>query len=99
MFLKVKIEPILAILNEIAEGLKCYNFLDAVKKDPVTFEKILCCSNIFDWDYDSFKQVLVPIYSDDGTNAKRLEVTTYKCFLDFLETCNFEGMLVLSLYN
>ena len=32
LFLKVKIERILAILNGITEGLKCHNFLDAVKK-------------------------------------------------------------------
>ena len=99
MFLKVKIEPILAILNEITGGMKCYKFLDAVKKDSVTLENILCCSNIFDWDYDSFTQALVPIFSDDGTNTKRLEITTYRCFLDFLETCNSDGMLVLGLYD
>ena len=73
LFLKVKIKPILAILNEITEGLKCYNLLDAVKKDPVTFEKILCYSDIFDWDNDSFTQALVPKFSDDGTNTKRLD--------------------------
>ena len=99
MFLKVKIEPILAILNEITEGMKCYKFLNAVRKDSVTFEKTLCCSNIFDWDYDSFTQALVPIFSDDGTNTKRLEVTTYRYFLDFLETCNFDGVLVLGFYD
>ena len=87
------------ILNEITEGMKCYNFLGAVKKGSVTFEKSLCCCNIFDWDYDSFKQALLPIFSDDGTNTKRLEFKTYKCFLDFLETCNFGGMLVLGLYD
>ena len=91
--MKAKIESITAILNKINEGLKCYNFRDAVKKDPVTFETILCCYNIFDWDYDSFTQALVPTFSDDGINTKRLVVTTFKCFLDFLETCNFDGML------
>ena len=99
MFLKVKIEPILAILNDITGGMKCYNFLDAVKKDLVTLEKIFCCFNIFGWDYDSFTQILVPIFSDDGTNTKRLEITTCRCFLDFVETRNFDGMSVLGLYD
>ena len=67
------------------------------KKDSVIFETILGCSNIFDWNYNSFTQTLLPIFSDDGTNTKVLEVTTYRCFLDFLETCNFDGMFVLSL--
>ena len=67
------------------------------KKDSVIFEIILGCSNIFDWDYNSFTQALLPIFSDDGTNTKIVEVTTYRCFLDFLETCNFDGMFVLSL--
>ena len=67
------------------------------KKDSVIFEIILGCSNIFDWDYNSFTQALLPMFSDDGTNTKIVEVTTYRCFLDFLETCNFDGMFVLSL--
>ena len=32
LFVKAKIEPILALLNKTIEGLKCYKFLDAVKK-------------------------------------------------------------------
>ena len=91
--MKAKIESIIAILNKIIEGLKYYNFRDAVKKDSVTFETILCCYSFFDWDYGSFTQALVPTFSDDGINIKRLEVTTFKFFLDFLETCNFDGML------
>ena len=91
--MKAKIESIIAILNKIIEGLKCYNFRDAVKKDSVTFETILCCYSFFDWGYGSFTQALAPTFSDDGINIKRLEVTTFKFFLDFLETCNFDGML------
>ena len=32
LFLKLNIERILAILKEITEELKCYNFLDVVRK-------------------------------------------------------------------
>ena len=60
---------------------------------------MLCCSNVFDLDYDSLTQALEPIFSDDGTNTKRLEVATYKSSLDFLKTYNFDGMLVFSLYD
>ena len=28
--------------------------------------------------------------NEDETNTKRWEITTYKCFLEFLEMCNFE---------
>ena len=92
MFVKIKLEPILANLNEISRGLSSYNILAIVKKNPLAFNKIFCCSNIFEWDYQSFTQALKPLYSEDGTNTKRLEITTYKCFLDFLEMCNFDGM-------
>ena len=68
--MKAKIESIIAILNKIIEGLKCYNFRDAVKKDSVTFETILCCYSFFDWDYGSFTQALAPTFSDDGINIK-----------------------------
>ena len=53
---------------------------------------MFCCSNIVEWDYQSFTQALKPLYSEDGTKTKRLEITIYKCFLDFLEICNFDGM-------
>ena len=92
MLVKVKLEPILANLNENPRGLSCYNILAIVKKNLLAFNKIFCCSNIFEWDYQSFTQALKPLYSEDGTNTKRLEITTYKCFLDFLEMCNFDVM-------
>ena len=28
--------------------------------------------------------------NEDETNTKRWEITTYKCFLEFLEMCNFD---------
>ena len=36
--------------------------------------------------------LIFSIFSDDGTNTERLEFTVYKFFLNFLETCNFDGM-------
>ena len=70
---------------------KLLQYIAIVKKNPLAFNKIFCCSNIFEWDHQSFTQVLKPLYSEDGTNTKRLEIATYKCFLDFLEMCNFDG--------
>ena len=92
VFVKVKLEPILANLNEISHGLSCYYILAIVKKNPLAFNKFFCWSNIFEWDCQSFTQALKPLYSEDGTNTKRLEITTCKCFLDFLEVCDFGSM-------
>ena len=92
VFVKVKLEPILANLNEISHGLSCYNILVIVKMNPLAFNKFFCWSNIFEWDCQSFTQALKPLYSEDGTNTKRLEITTCKCFLDFLEVCDFGSM-------
>ena len=92
VFVKVKLEPILANLNEISHGLSCYNILAIVKKNPLAFNKTFCWSNIFEWDYQSFTQAMKPLYFEDGTNTKRLEIATCKCFLDFLEVCDFGPM-------
>ena len=99
VFVKFKLEPIFANLNEISPGLSCYDILANVKKNPLAFNKIFYCSNIFEWEYQSFTQALKPLYSEDGTNTKRLEITTYKCFLDFLQMCNFDGMSRSILWN
>ena len=66
------LEPILPNLNEISGGLSCYNILAIARKNPLAFYKIFCCSNIFEWDYQSFKQALKPLDCEDGTNTKRL---------------------------
>ena len=69
---KVKLEPILPNLNEISGGLSCYNILTIARKNPLAFHKIFCCSNIFEWDYQSFTPALKPLDCEDGTNTKRL---------------------------
>ena len=92
-------EPILANLNDIFLGSSRYNIFAIVKKKTLAFNKIFCCSNKFRWDYQLLTQAFNPLYSEDGTNTKRLEVTTYKCFLDFLEMCNFDVMCRGRLWN
>ena len=92
-------EPILANLNYIFLGSSRYNIFAIVKKKTLAFNKFFCCSNKFRWDYQSLTQAFNPLYSEDGTNTKRLEVTTYKCFLDFLEMCNFDVMCRGRLWN
>ena len=92
VFIKVKLETIFVNVNRISGELRCYNILTIARKNPLAFNNIFCCSNIFEWDFQLFAQALKALYSEDGTNTKRLEITTYKCFLDFLETCNFDGV-------
>ena len=99
VFVKVKLEPKLANLNEISRALSCYSILAILKKNQLPFNKLFCFSNIFEWVYQSFTQALKPLYSEDGTNKKRLEITTYKLLIDFLEVCNFDGMFRSSLWN
>ena len=53
VFVKVKLEPILANLNEISHGLSCYYILAIVKKNPLAFNKFFCWSNIFEWGFNA----------------------------------------------
>ena len=43
------------------------------------------------WDFESFTDMLKPVFSDDGSNKKVREVTVYKRFDDLVERCFLDG--------
>ena len=91
------VQHLTPILNKISLGLTCYKFHEVLKDHACLFEHVFCQSTIFCWDYASFVECLKPQFSEDGSNRKREEITTYKAFLDFLEICFHEGKIFSSL--
>jgi len=91
MFIKSKIEPIMAVINEITAGLNCFNVLDIIKNNKDVFKFVFCPSDIFNWKHEAFVQMLDPSFSEEGCNKKQKEISSYKHFLDFIEGCFKDG--------
>lgn len=91
ILMKSKVEPLTMSLMQIRDGLQCYNLLNIIKEHSDLFFHIFCPSKIFKWDFQSVAEKLRPVYSEDGSNRKNAEVTVYKLFIDFVESCFFDG--------
>ena len=87
MVIKAKVEPLLPIIEEICNGLRCYNICDLVKQNPDIMRPVFCRNGSFVWNYTDFVKSLKPQFSEAGGNKKPLEVTTYKALLDVVEYC------------
>lgn len=87
MVIKGKIEPLLPIIGEISNGLCCYNLIEVIKHNADIMRPVFTKTESFVWKYDDFISSLRPKFSEDGSNRKSSEVTTYKALLDVAEYC------------
>jgi len=59
-----KVEPLMTALMEIISGLGCFDVLNIIKSNKVTFEHVFCPSNVFKWKYENFVEIISPLYND-----------------------------------
>lgn len=78
-------------LGQLTEGLKCYGLLQVMRKNSSLFYFVFCPNEKLIWDFKSFADMLMPVFSDDGSNKKVREVTVYKRFADLIERCFLDG--------
>lgn len=89
---KAVVKPILPMINQLKKGLQLFNLLDVIKDHPNHFSLVFTPNSAFKVSPADFIDSLNVQYSEDGTNAKSLEVETFKVFTDFLEMVE-HGML------
>ena len=78
-------------LSQLTEGLKCYGLLQVMKKNSSLFNFVFCPNDKLIRDFKSFTDMLMPVFSDDGSNKKVREVIVYKRFADLIERCFLDG--------
>ena len=89
--IKAKVEPMLPVIEEIINGLNCYNIFNMIKQNPNVMRPVFCHGNQFEWHYEEFVNSLQPVFSEEGSSKRMLEVTTYKALLDVIEYCFNDG--------
>ena len=77
-------------LGQLIEDSKCYGLLQVMKNSSL-FYFVFCLNEKSIWDFKSFADMLMPVFSVDGSNKKMREVTMYKRFADLIERCFLEG--------
>ena len=78
-------------LTQLTKGLKCYGLLQVMRKKSSLFNFVFCPNDKLVWDFKSFTDMLMPVFSDDGSNKKVREVAVYKRFADLIERCFLDG--------
>ena len=95
MVIKAKIEPLLPVIQEICNGLCCYNLSEVVKRNTDIMRPVFCRDDSFIWQHDDFVNSLRPAFSESGGNKKSAEIVTYKALLDVIEYCFNDGKILL----
>jgi len=90
MYYKMSVEPRLAALTQIANGLEVRGIIDLIRKNPKGYKDLFLLSKE-DLSIERFFEELNPEFSDKGSNKFPLEETTYKHFCDFVEKCFYDG--------
>ena len=72
-------------------GLQCYGLVDLIKKHADVSENAFCSKGNFHWSLAEFSKLLTPIFHEEGSNKKKIEVDIYKYSVDFVERCFEDG--------
>lgn len=98
LFLKIKVDPLTTILQQLIEGLSWkFNLIDHMREDPGLFKSLFCHSALLEWSYDSCLHSLNCNWSADGSNAKTKELKTYKAFIELCEVSYHDGKFLFYL--
>ena len=97
IFMKSKIEPLLSALNEINNGLTCYNLLNLIRENGDLSNSVFFPSNVFAWTHEIFQKIPTPRFSDAGPNKKIVQMNVCKFFLDMVECIFMDGKCMIEL--
>ena len=57
-------------MSQLTEGLKCHGLLQVVMKNSSLFYFIFCPNEKLIWDFKSFTDMLMPVFSGDVRNDR-----------------------------
>ena len=76
-------------------GLNSYNLIPIIRENPKLFQYIFCQNSYLDWTYEKFDHFVDPYFSELGSSKRKLEVDTYKAFMDAMEEMFHTGTFLL----
>lgn len=84
------------MLDQISCGLQLFGILDSIKKHQQLLEPVFTDSSFFKPSADTFLGNMLGNFSEQGSNAKLVEIDIYKYFTDFIEDGECLGMLAMN---
>ena len=98
ILIKEKIQPLLPIIDQIADGLSLMNLLDTVRANLGVFKHVFCRGNMFDWTFEKLEEFVNPSFSENGSSKKIMEINVYKSFMDAMECIFYGGVCSIYIY-
>lgn len=90
VIIKSYIEPKLAMIKQMEEGLALCNLLEAVKSHPAIFKPVFVEDDTFAVTPEKLLDGFQVVYSERQLE-KKSETVTYKHFCDFVEELGYVG--------
>ena len=72
-------------MQQIVDGLQTFGLLSVVRANPLVFHNVFCPSKGLLWNFGYVEEMLLPMFSEKGSNRHKIETECYKSLLDGLE--------------
>ena len=92
IFLKIKVEPLTTVLEQMVSGLDRFNLVRHIRQEPDVFKLLFCNSELLVWTCELFLSTLHVKWSEQGSNKKSSELNVYKAFIEMCDIFYHDGM-------
>lgn len=91
LLLKSFLEPKIAMIEQMAQGLSLFGVLDMMRKHSSLLASVFTFEGWHDITSEELIHLMVPQYSDEGTKMKNLEINVFKHLMDFITSLQYAG--------
>ena len=87
--MKVELQSAMPSLQQLVEGLEIYGLLDVIRSQPDVLRYAFTPNKDLDWVFETLENDMSPLYSNDGSSQKSLEINSFKALTDAMEQMYF----------
>ena len=91
LLLKSFLEPKIAMIEQMAQGLSLFGVLDMMRKHSSLLTSVFTFEGWHDITSEELIHLMVPQYSDEGTKMKDWEINVFKHLMDFITSLQYAG--------
>ena len=91
MFFAKEVTPVLPGLSQLAEGMNVDGLLEEIRKHPNHFQSLFVCDPSKKLSSETFLELCIGVFSEEGSNKKLQEIDIFKLFCDFVEYIYHSG--------
>lgn len=84
LLLKRFLEPKIATIEQMTQGLSLFGVLDMMRKYSSLLASVFTFEGSHNITSEELIHLIVPQYSDEGTKMKDLEINVFKHLMDFI---------------